>query len=167
MLSSSSISRPSVLSVWEQLGAPRAFRVVECFEEEAQVEIQRRAEITSGGRIQAYDRLVHEIGVEQARRCEIGRGRVEDVVVDPSHVPARFNGVSGEDDIGSFPGDGVVGAEEAVGEAAVLEEAAGDVHFQLTTTVASIDEEVDRERRFRKGSEIAGRNEGEVGVSRN
>ncbi len=145
---------------------PRAFRAVKCFEEKIQVEIQCRAEITSGGGIQANDRLVHEIGVKQARRRKIGRGRVKDVVVDPAHVPARLDGVSGKDDIGSLAGDGVVGTEEAVREAAVLEEAAGDVHFQLTATVASIDEEVDGERRFRIGSEIAGRDEGEVGVRR-
>ena len=74
--------------------------------------------------------------------------------------------MSGKDNIGSLAGDGVVGAEEAVGEAAVLEEAASDIYVQLAIIVTSINKEIDWKGGFHVGGEVPGCNKGEIWVCR-
>ena len=69
-----------------------------------------------------------------------------------------------EDLVRALARDGVVRAEEALWETAVLEEAASDVQVELPVVVASVDEKVDGERGLAERGEVARRNEGEVGI---
>ncbi len=134
------------------MGASSAgtFRVLERLEEEVQVEVQRGAQIACGVGVQAEDRFVHEVGVQKARRREIRRGRVEHVVVHPTDVAPGLDGMSSEDLVRALTSDGVIRAEEAFWETAVLEEAARDVQVELPVVVAPVDEEVDGERGTRR-----------------
>lgn len=142
----------------------RPFRVFERLEEAFQVEVQRRAQIARRVRVQAEDRLVHEVGVQEARRGEIRRGRVEHVVVHPADVAPGLDGMRSEDLVRALARDGVVRAEEALWETAVLEEAASDVQVELPVVVASVNEKIDGERGLAERGEVARRDEGEVGI---
>jgi len=54
--------------------------------EEVQVLIQRLEKDTSRLRVQAFDSTIHEIGVHQAELVQVCRIRVEDIVINTSHI---------------------------------------------------------------------------------
>ena len=105
--------------------------------------------------------MAHEVGVKQAERGEISRGRIKDIIVDSSDVLSWLQRVSAKDHIRSLASNWLVGTEEIIREAAVLEEAAGDFHVQLAACVPPINEESDWKCSLKIRGEIAGRNEAE------
>lgn len=122
------------------------------------------AQYSSRRRVQLLDSIFDEIGIHQAELCKIRRLRVHNVVVDPSDVRSGLNGMYSRNVVQPICADRPIAAEEVVGEAHVLHEAACRTEIELAIRLAAINEEVDWEGCFSVHREDSGSNETEVGV---
>jgi len=117
--------------------------------------------------IQPLDGLIDKVGVQQAELVQIRRSWVEHVVVDPTNIRPRPNGMRSDDLFKTFGASRSVRAEETVWHAAVLEEPLGGDEVQLPgirARLTPVNKEVDWEGRLCVGCEDTRSDEGKLWV---